>query len=74
MLKEREEGEKRLQSALEQIKKSSEKLSEENESKRNHSDKKYIGQLEVLRETLRSKENDYEELVRRLKDENRLLI
>jgi chromosome segregation ATPase len=58
--KEREEGEKRLQNALEQLKKFNERLSEENEAKRNQSDKKYYGQIEGLRESFKAKEIEYE--------------
>lgn len=53
--KEREESEKRLQNALEQLKKFNERLSEENEAKRNQSDKKYYGQIEVMRESFKTK-------------------
>jgi hypothetical protein len=73
MQREREEGEKRLQSALEQIRKSNEKLSEDSEHKRNQSDKKFVGQIESLRESLRIKENDYDDLVRRQKEEAKVL-
>ena len=55
------------------MKKANEKLSEENDAKRNHSDKKYVGQIEVLRETMRAKENEYEELLRKAKEDNRNL-
>lgn len=45
--------------ALEQIKKSNEKLTEDSESKRNQNDKRYVGQIESLRENIRLKEADF---------------
>jgi septal ring factor EnvC (AmiA/AmiB activator) len=71
--KEREDSEKRLQTALEQIKKSNEKLTEDSENKRSQNDRRYVAQLEALRESMRAKEGDFEEILRRQKEETKTL-
>lgn len=52
-----------------QLKKISEKTIEENDARRQQSEKKYINQIEILKESLRTKTDEYENIINKLKEE-----
>lgn len=70
--KELEESEKRLGMATAQLKKSSEKANEDNETRKAQTDKKYQAQIDLLKESLQVKCTDYEDNIRKLKEELKL--
>jgi len=63
-----EESEKRYQQTFSQLKKATEKANEDSEVKKNYSDKKYLSQIDILKEALRNKGEEYEETIKKQKD------
>ena len=62
-----------MQRTVHQLKKATEKANEDIEAKKNQTDKKLLGQIDNLKETIRSKEEEMITETRRLKEENRQL-
>jgi hypothetical protein len=56
-----------------QLRKASEKATEDTESKKQQSEKKYLNQIEQLKENTRTKCDEYEDNLRRTKEELRVV-
>ena len=56
-----------------QLKKASEKASDDNEQRKIQNDKKYQNQIDLLKETMRSKSDTYEETIKKVKEELRVV-
>ena len=72
--KELEETEKRLQAALAQLKKNSDKsMIEESGVRRQSMDKRYTNQLELVKMSSKVRQEELQEINKRLKEENKSL-